>query len=195
MRTLTVVALLVLAMASVAYADLENAASCHVYVNVDPNIGIMPVAPYFDLGSVQTGLFTGIIPFQVDANTEQVRLAAAASHLYKGNVYVPGIPLEVQPVMLNMTSVDDLLPGITITAHAGSPIGGASNHALYTQQTQVEGYPGWMTGSIVFESAQNNHFSQLVDLGVTWDQSDPEKPMGEYSGAVALYAWVVLPTP
>lgn len=192
MRTL-ILACLMLAVAVPAYADLENAASCHVYVNVDPNIGIMPVMPYFDLGHVQTGLFTGIIPFQVDANTEQVRLAAAASHLYKGDVYVPGTPPEVQPIMLNMQSIDQLLPGITIHAAAGNPIGGASNHLLYTQQTDVEGFPGWMTGSVVFESAQNNHFSQLVDMAVTWDQSDPEKPMGEYSGAVALFAWVVLP--
>jgi hypothetical protein len=192
MRTLTVLACLVLATAGAAYADMENAATCHVFVDVDANIGVMPVMPYFDLGSVQTGIFTGIIPFQIDANTEQVRLAAAASHLYKGNVYNPD-SLWVEPIMLCMETIDEELPGITIVAHAGNPVGGASNHALYTQQTDVCGYPGWLTSSIVFESAQNNHFSQLVDLYVNWNQDDPEKPMGEYSGCVGLYAWVVLP--
>jgi hypothetical protein len=50
-----------------------------------------------------------------------------------------------------------------------------------------------MTESIIFESAQNNHFSQQVDLVVWWIQDDPEKPMGEYSGCVGMTAWVVLP--
>jgi hypothetical protein len=193
-RTLTMLAVagLVLAWAGFAYGDMENDASCHVFVNVDPNIGVMPLMPYFDLGSVQTGPFTGIVPFRIDANTEQVRIQAAASYLYKGNDPDPDT-LWVDPILLLMEPDDFGPAGIEIMAYNGNPIGGASHRAIYSQQTVINGFPGWSTEYITFESAQNNHFSQQVDLYVTWIQDDPEKPMGEYSGAVAIYAGVVLP--
>lgn len=191
-RTLIVLAAasLVLTWAGFAYGDPESNASCHVFVNVDPNIGVMPVMPYFDLGTVQTGMFTGIIPFQIDANTEQVRLQAAASYLYKGN---DPDSIFVDPILLFMEADEFGPAGIEIFATYGNPIGGASHRAIYSQQTEINGFPGWSTEYVTFESAQNNHFSQLVDLWVNWIQDDPEKPMGEYSGAVALFAGVVLP--
>ena len=184
------VAGLMLAWAGIAYADYENSATCHVFVEVDANVGVMPVDPYFDMQSIQTGVFTGIVPFMVDANTQKVRLGAAASYLYKGDdpdtVWVP-------PIML-MMEADEFGPaGIEIVPVSANPVGGGDKRAIYTQATEVCGFPGMLTESIVFESAQNNHFSQQVDLHVTWDQDDPEKPMGEYSGCVALFAWIVLP--
>jgi len=193
-RTLIVLAAasLVLTWAGFAYGDMESNASCHVFVNVDPNIGVMPVMPYFDLGTVQTGTFTGIIPFQIDANTEQVRLQAAASYLYKGNDPDPD-SLWVEPIVLFMEADEFGPAGIEIFAANGNPIGGASHRAIYSQQTVINGFPGWSTEYVTFESAQNNHFSQQVDMVVHWDQTDPEKPMGEYSGKVKMLAEVVLP--
>jgi hypothetical protein len=191
-RTLIVLAVagLLMAWAGFAYADPEDAATCHVFVDVDPNIGVMPVAPYFDLGSVQTGPFTGIIPFRIDANTQQVRIQAAASYLFKGN---DPLGTEVPPILLCMEPDDFGPPGIDIFAANANPVGGGGHRAVYSQQSDVDGFPGWSTDSITFESSQNNHFSQQVDLHVTWVQDDPEKPMGEYSGAVAMFAWIVLP--
>jgi hypothetical protein len=72
-----------------ACADPEDGAGCHVFVNVDPNLAIMAMAPNVDLGSVQTGLIVGTIPFRIDANTERVRIWTAASRLFKGDVYDP----------------------------------------------------------------------------------------------------------
>jgi hypothetical protein len=92
-----------------------------------------------------------------------------------------------------MEADDDGPAGIEIVPASANPVGGGAHRAIYTQATEVCGFPGMLTDSIVFESAQNNHFSQQVDLHVTWDQDDPEKPMGEYSGCVALFAWIVLP--
>jgi hypothetical protein len=191
-RTLAVLAVasLVMAWAGFAYGDMENSATCHVFVNVDPNIGVMPLMGFFDLGSVQTGTFTGIIPFRIDANTEQVRFMAAASYLFKGN---DPLGTEVPPILLCMDPDDFGPAGIEIYAANGNPIGGADHRAAYSQQTTINDFPGWSTEFITFESSQDNHFSQQVDLWVTWVQDDPEKPMGEYSGAVAMYAYVVLP--
>lgn len=193
MRTLTILAVagLVLASAGIAFADTEHSATCHVFVDVDANIGVMPVDPHFDLGSVQTGTFSGIIPFRVDANTEQVMFSAAATKLYKGD---DPDTLWVEPIELfNGIDENDNPPGIDIIAEHGSPVGSHSTRLVYTQGYQVDGFDGRQTESVVYESSQNNHFSQDVDLIVTWDQVDPEKPMGEYSGFVTLFAWIVLP--
>jgi hypothetical protein len=48
-----------------------------------------------------------------------------------------------------------------------------------------------VTETKAYESSQNNHFSQNVNVVVTWNQDDPEKPMGEYSGCVRLTALVL----
>ena len=70
-------------------------------------------------------------------------------------------------------------------------MGGHSHRAAYDQPVIIDGFPGMQTETLSFESAQNNHFSQQVDLVVTWTQDDPEKPMGEYSGKVKMWAHVV----
>jgi hypothetical protein len=161
-------------------------ALCHVYVDVDPNVTLMPLFASVDLGSIQTGEITGQIPFRIDANTQKVRIWCAASKLYKGDdpdtVHVPPIPFVFGS-------------GIEIYPESASPAGGEDNHVEYTGQPHppIDGFPGFVTQSVVFESAQNNHFSQRVDMVVHWNQADPEKPMGEYSGAVQMLAEVVLP--
>ena len=162
-------------------------AACHVFVDVDPNIAIMPLDPVVSLGSVQTGVFTGTIPFRIDANTEKVRIWTAATQLWKGSVYAPDN--EVPPISFELNS------GVEIYAEMGSPVGGADNRADFTGYHPIDDYPGYVTERIVFESAQDGHFSQRVDMVVHWDQADPERPMGEYSGKVKMLAEVVLPAP
>jgi hypothetical protein len=180
-------AALVLSWAGFAYADETNSATAHVYVDVVANIAVMAMAPTFDLGSIQTGEFSGTIPFRVDANTEKVRIGAAASNLYKGD---EPDTVWVDPILLFRP---DGLGGIEILPHNANPVMGGGNFAPFDQPVIIDGFQGFNTGTITFESAQNNHFSQQVDLVVTWTQPDPEKPMGEYSGKVKMTAWIVLP--
>jgi hypothetical protein len=164
--------------------DTGNDALCHVYVDVDPNIAVMPVFSSVDLGSIQTGEIAGTIPFRIDANTQKVRIWCAASKLYKGDdpdtVHVPPIPFVFGS-------------GIEIFPESASPVGGEDNHVEYINIWDIDEFPGFVTQDVVFESAQNNHFSQRVDMVVHWEQYDPEKPMGEYSGKVQMLAEVVLP--
>ena len=186
-RTLAVVSLALMCLVpGLALADGSSEATADVFVTIDPNIGLMPVSPFIDMGTWQTGEFTGTIPFRVDANTEQVRLQVAASNLYKGADPFAGL---VPPVDIFQPD------GVTVTAELGNPTGGDDHNVAYTGPYTIDDFPGFITEEITFESAQPGHFSQNVELVVTWTQPDPEKPMGEYGGKVRLMAWVVLPPP
>jgi hypothetical protein len=162
-------------------------ASCHVYVDVIPNVAVMAMQPVVDLGSIQTGVFSGTIPFRVDANTERVRIWGAVTKLYKGDLGGPPDSLDVEPIKIQFLSTLGIYP------HNGNPVGGEDNEAVYYTLFFVDGLQGYMAQPIVFESAQNGHFSQQVDLVARWEQADPEKPMGEYSGKVRIFTEVVLP--
>lgn len=167
-----------------ALADETSSGQAHVFVNVNPNIAVQPLAPIIDLGTMQTGLLHGLITYRVDANTEGLMFWAAASNLYKGNDPNNN---EVPPIAVDLPS------GVEITAQFGNPIGGHSNVANYTGPVDVGGFPGFITEQIQFESSQNGHFSQEASTVITWTQPDNEKPMGEYSGNVQLWAMTVLP--
>jgi hypothetical protein len=165
-----------------SYADPKGDAKAHVYVKVDPNIAVKPLAATVNAGTVQVGNFSAIVPFRVDANTEAVNLWAACSQLYKGN---DPLGTEVAPIALS--------GGVPIQPTNANPVGGASNVASYAGAGEdVDGFPTLITNSIVFESSQNGHFSQDVSVTCSWNQDDPEKPTGEYSGVVKFYAEVVL---
>ena len=178
-----------LLLAPAAYADETSSASAHVYVDVVANIAVQALDAFVDMGDVQAGEFTGRIPFRIDANTEKVQIGAAASHLFKGNI--PGDPdsVEVAPIYL-CTGAET---GVVVLPALATPVGGGSNVLGWNQPQDVGGFPGMGTSTMIFESAQNNHFSQDVDLEVCWNQDDDEKPMGEYSGVVEMHAWIVLP--
>jgi hypothetical protein len=165
--------------------DVAAEAFCHVYVDVNPNIAVNAMYPTFDLGGIQVGEIHGIVPFRIDANTEQVRIWLAASRLYKGD---QPDGTEVDPILFSW-----LTQGCEIYAESASPTGGADNHVDYITPMEIDGFPAFSTTALVFESAQNNHFSQGVDAVVHWYQNDPEKPMGQYSGRVKMLAEVVLP--
>jgi len=167
----------------VALADTTSYATSHVYVNVVSNIAVQATDAYFDLGQIQTGDFSGEIPFRVDANTEQVTFWADATYLYKGN---DPTNTDVAPILLNQTD------GVTYVCDNANPTGGQSTNLAYTTAVNVNGFLGWTTEQRQYESSQSGHFSQDTYLTVTWTQDDPEKPLGEYSGLVVLHAMVAI---
>jgi len=179
---LTAIAGMALA-APLAVADPDDNASSHVYVVVDPNIAVQPDIVSVNLGSVQTGTFDGDVRFRIDANTQTIRLYTGVSNLYKGN---DPTNADVAPILVSLPE------GVYMDAENANPTGGHSPVAAYVGPTTIETFPGHYTEWVSFESSQNNHFSQYMTLTPTWTQTDPEKPMGEYSGVVALWAMIVL---
>jgi len=178
---LLAVGLMLTGMAVSVRGDTEGSAAAHVFVNVDPNVGVQASTAIVDAGTVQTGDFSATIDFRVDANLQVVTLYAVASPLYKGD---DPTGTEVAPIPLNLSE------GIEIDPDNANPLGGGSQVAAFISGTteDIDGFPGVPTEQITFESSQNNHFSQNVRLTVVWNQDDPEKPTGEYSGKVKLWA-------
>jgi hypothetical protein len=169
----------------VAQADPEDHAYAHVFIEVDPNMAVQPLDPAVDMGSIQTGYFTGWIPFRIDSNTQTIKVCAEASYLYKGNDPTNN---EVDPIPLAEEPIE-------IECDNANPTGGYDPYLEWDgTQGDCDGFPSWKTDLLEMESSQNNQFSQECTLHVVWDQDDPEKPMGEYSGCVALWAMIVLPT-
>ncbi len=161
-------------------ADSDSAATSHVFVKVVENIAVRSLAAVVSAGEIQTGAFSATLPFRLDANSESVILGVAASSLYKGDD--PLAP-TVGPI--------GLFDGVKIEPTDASPLAGGSNVAQYqTPGEVVGGFPTLRTNDITFESSQNNHFSQNVAVTVSWFQNDAEKPTGEYSGVVKLYAMI-----
>ena len=181
-RFITLLAVAVFCVAGVALADRTGHAVAHVYVTVDPNISVGAITNNVDLNTVQTGSFPGEITFRVDANTEQVSLSVGTTVLYKGDD--PTDPI-VDPIPVAISD------GAEIAPTDANPLAGGTNVAEYTGQfTNDYGFLGWATEWIAFESSQPGYFSQDVYVTVYWNQNDPEKPRGEYSGFVYLYASV-----
>ena len=168
-----------------AQAEESAHALSHVYVIVQPTIAVDNGTSSVDLGTVQLGIFCANIRWRIDANTEAVEFCVAASDLYKGddpNSEVPPLPLYVEG-------------GVEISAEAGNPIGGASPIVDVSAMTSIETpqgtFPAYQTDYVTFESSQFAVFSQYVDTYICWYQPDPEQVQGEYSGWVALWAYVV----
>ena len=167
--------------AQAAFADLDGDATSHVYVMVDPNVAVGVVDANVNLGSVQMGDFSATITFRVDANMEDVHLSASVSQLYKGDD--PANPDNVLPLAIVESD------GVIIDPANANPMAGADSVADYVGGL-VDiggGFMGLLTDSIHFEASQNGHFSQDVDLTMSWTQPDPEQPQGEYSGLVKMF--------
>jgi hypothetical protein len=182
MRTL-LAALACVALAAPAFADETSEATAEVFVQVNPNVTLEALDPFVDLGTVQTGVFQGLIPWRVDANTQNVLFWASASGLYKGDD--PTDP-ETPPIPLDEEA------GIQIHIPDGGPVRGEDEFLSYTGGTTIEDFPGLETEATEYESSQVGHLSQDIDMYVWWNQDDPEKPIGEYSGLVRLSAMIVL---
>ncbi len=177
--------LALLAAPAFAQADLTSSAQTHVYLNIDPNISVQPIESVIDAGSIQTGDASLPIPFRIDANTEQVKIAVVVTPLFKGN---DPLGTEVDPIPVNLSA------GVDIDPANGNEVGGGDGNAEFigTQDVSApEGlFPGQLTETLVFESSQDGHFSQDVLVSPTWTNDDDEKPQGEYSGYVVLLAMI-----
>jgi len=180
-RFVTLMAVALMLFAGSAMADTEGMATAHVYVNVVPNVSVGVLTPNVDLFTIQTGLICGQIIFRIDANSEQVCLAVGPTYLYKGDD--PTDPI-VDPILV---SVED---GALIEPTDANPLAGGSPFADYMFAYNYNGFLGWQSEFICFESSQPGYFSQDVYVTVWWNQDDPEKPQGEYSGFVTLWATI-----
>jgi len=180
-RFITLISLALLVFAGSAMADLEGMATAHVYVTVNPNVAVGVLTPNVDLFTIQTGLFCGTIIFRIDANSEQVCLSVGPTHLYKGDD--PTDPL-VAPILVDLPS------GAMLEPTDANPLAGGSNIADFLYPYNFNGFLGWQSAFICFESSQPGYFSQDVFVTVCWDQDDPEKPQGEYSGFVTIWATI-----
>jgi len=169
------------ALVSASYADPESDDAAHVYVNVNPNIAVQAPTTV-DLGDLQTGTVSEDITFRIDANTEAVALRGFVTKLYKGD---DPTGTEVAPIDVDTSAQLPMDP-----ANANE-IQGGDGIAAYQTTGEYNGFLGDGTETLVFESSQDGHFSQDVTIRPTWVNLDNEKPQGEYSGFVVLYASVV----
>ena len=167
------------AFAPVAFSDTEDDAVAEMNVTVDPNITVGDNPGDVNM-SVQTGDVSGAFVFRVDANMQYVEIQVGASHLYKAD----DPNSEVAPILVNETS------GVAV-----DPTSGEGSILAFNSPTgyEIVGFPAVLTHSGTFESSQNGHFSQDVDVLVTWNQDDPEKPQGDYSGFVQFFCMMMMP--
>lgn len=165
------------AFAPVALSDTDDNAIAEMNVTVDPNITVGDNPGEVRM-SVQTGDVEGAFVFQVDANMQYVDIQVGASHLYKAD----DPESEVAPIVVNEAE------GVDVDPTSGE----GANLALNSSDGyEINGFPAVQTVTGTFESSQNGHFSQPVDVIVTWNQDDPEKPQGDYSGFVQFYCMMV----
>ena len=170
-----------LALTSVS-ADTRASGVTRVIVTVNPNIAVSPTSPLWNLSTVQNGTFSATVTWRVDANVQFIQMCLEASDLYKA-----GDPTntDVAPIPL-----DSNMPAIITAEHANEANGG-DNRALWIGAGYgIEGFPTKKTESVTYESSQSGHFSQVVTTEVFYNQDDPEKPQGEYSGRLKLLALI-----
>lgn len=165
------------AFAPVAFSDTEGNATAAMNVTVDPNITVGDNPDEVRM-SVQTGDVSGAFVFRVDANMQYVDIQVGASHLYKAD----DPESEVAPILVNEGA------GVIVDPTSGE---GANLAFNSSSEYDINGFPAVKTQTGTFESSQNGHFSQPVDVIVTWNQDDPEKPQGDYSGFVQFYCMMV----
>jgi hypothetical protein len=163
-----------------SFADDEASATKRVVAKVLANIGVGAATPA--PVEVQAGKFNITIPYRIDANTQFVKITICASHLYKADD--PSSPVAAIPV-----STSDAA-GVVPTN--GNESGGSGDNKLaFVGDCTIGNFKGKTTETGTFESSQAGKFSQDVVVTVTWNQDDPEKPIGEYSGFVKMTAAVV----
>ncbi len=160
-------------------AEEASNATTKVYVTVDPNVAIRADQTVWQIGSVQQGGFNALVTWRVDANSQFVNMQLEASDLWKGddptNHDVAPIPLAVNaPAFVKPVNGNETNSGDNLLAWGGGP-------------GNISGYPTQKTEVGTFESSQNGHFSQQVSTTVRYNQNDPEKPQGQYSGVIRLY--------
>ncbi len=174
-------ALVVLGAASYSYADFSSEAVAHVYVQVNPNIAVSAIDSNVNMQTIQSDDITWPITFRIDANTESVGISGLVTKLYKGD---DPTGTEVLPIPVKTSA------GLVIDPTNASEVAGGDGIAAYVGVGSYLGFAGELSEALTFESSQDNHFSQEVEVSPTWFNIDEEKPQGEYSGYVVLYATI-----
>ena len=178
-----ILALMVIGLAfTPAHADSVTSGTAKVLVNVDPIIAITPVPPATI--TVQSGKFQIPITYTIGANKQEVTFSVQATDLWKAD---DPTGTEVAPIPLDTTLQ------ATLTPTNGNALDGADNKLPlpWVAAAAINGFPAQGTGTKTFQSSQNGHFSQNVIVVVGWNQSDNEKPKGQYSGFVKLSGVIV----
>jgi hypothetical protein len=173
-----------LAVGTSAIAHDSGQATADVVVQVAANIAVQAATPLVSAGTIESGDFPATFVFTIDANKEQVKMMMEASGLYKGDdptsTIVKPIPIETSgpggAVQVIPTYGNALSPHKNILDWQGGAVAGAA----------IGLFPTIASETVAFESAQNGDYSQDVTYVITYNQDDPEKPIGEYSGKVRL---------
>lgn len=161
-----------------AFSATDDNAIAPVSVTVNPNISVGDNPGGLSL-SVQTGNVSGAFVFRIDANMQYVDIQVGASHLYKADDPNNN---DVAPILVNGDAGVDVNPAKGL---------GKNLAFINSEPYDINGFLGIISETGTFESSQNGHFSQDVDVMVTWNQDDPEKPQGEYSGFVQFYCMMI----
>jgi hypothetical protein len=184
----SIIALAILALlgfAGIAMADPTDNATSHVFLNIVENIAVSAIDANIAAANLQTGEVSLPIRFRVDANTEAVDLSVLVTKLYKGD----------DPAGTEVTPINPSGTGVIIDPANANEMNGGDGVAEYVGGgnivTAKGNFVGSMTQEVIFESSQSGHFSQDVVVIPAWSNSDDEKPVGQYSGYVVLYAAVV----
>jgi hypothetical protein len=204
MRKATVIALALLALASVepalgnrngtgSPAILKGEAECHVWVEVVASIAVGCPDAHVNAGQVTGSMpFDVTATFRVDANTQEVSMYVIATHLYKADTGDADTKIDVsrsddvlvQPEIgneLNQNGVgfDNMLAWLPGEVDYPDPSDPAAS-PLKALQSEIGD----------FQSGQAGHFSQAVDVTVTYFADDAELTKGEYSGYIKLVATI-----
>lgn len=179
---------LIAGFSGIALARDTMTVDARVQVNVDPTITVIVLAPPTP-PPIQPGHEDAVIRvgFMVDSNSQLLRISAAASDLFKGDV--PNSPNYLVKK-----------GGVPIVCPAGAPdygantFNGVSNVAVYgASAVTINGFTALETNAILFESNQSNRFSMPCYLTFTWGTTNAELPTGQYSGYVRFVGTVVPP--
>lgn len=124
------------------------------------------------------------IPYLIDANKQTLYLQAYLSKLFKGddpqnpdNV-PPLVPCEFVELFIEFGSPVDPMDGIAVAEFGG-------------EYDTIDGFPSVTYEPVLFESSQNNRFSQTATIRGCWVVSTSEQPMGFYSGKAKLRAFIM----
>ncbi len=166
-------------------SDQGANATSHVWLTVNPTIGVQAVTGSVNLGTLKTGEIYAPVTFRIDANTQFVNLSAIVTNLYKGDD--GSSPYSIPVVVTKDVAVS---PG---NGHATNPHADVLAYVTHGQVSTPNGsFMGHTTEVVTFESSENGHYSMDVDLTPTWNNADAELPRGEYSGFVTLFSSIVL---
>ena len=200
MKKVTVLALTLLMASAVAVAQpdgtgspaiLSGEAECHVWVEVVASIAVGCPDAHVNAGQV-----TGSTPFditatfRVDANMQEVSMYVIATHLYKADTSDADKKIDV-----------DSSEDVDVKPEIGNELnqdGVGFDNKLAWLPGEVD-YPdpsdpaaaplkGLQSELGDFQSGQAGHFSQGVDVTVTYFADDAELTKGEYSGYIKLVA-------